>query len=121
MVRFGGGDKMLGKVRFDIIVAVHELHIVALRKGQAAVAGVGYAGVAFIHQNDAGIFLAKALADGIAFIAGAVIDQDDLNVFPRLCTKALQAAGNAVLYVVHRHDHADERVVHDGSLLFCFF
>ena len=110
---------MLGKVRLNVVVAVHELHVIALRKGQAAVAGIGYTGIVFIHQNDAVVFLAEALADGVALIAGAVVDENDFDIFPRLCTEALQAAGNTILCIVYRHDNADERVIHDRGLLFC--
>ena len=36
------------------------------------------------------------------------------QTLPCLGTNALQTAGNTILHVVHRHDNADEWVVHDG-------
>ena len=65
-------------------------------------------------QNDAGVLFTELLTDGKAFVPGPVVDQNDLDILPCLGTNALQTAGNTILHVVHRHDNADEWVVHDG-------
>ena len=114
VVRFGSSHQPLGKIRVEIIVAVHKLHILALCKGHAAVAGLRHTGIGFVHQNDAGVLFTELLTDGKAFVPGPVVDQNDLDILPCLGTNALQTAGNTILHVVHRHDNADEWVVHDG-------
>ena len=114
IVGFGSRYKPLGKIRFDIIVAVHKLYVLAGCKAHAAVAGVRHAGIGLVHQNDTRVFFAEMLTDRKAFISGTVVDQNDLDILPRLRTDALQAAGNTILHIVHWHDNADEWVVHDG-------
>ena len=108
VVLFGSGDQMLGEVRVDIVVAVHELHILAAGQLQAQVAGVGHAGVGLVHQHDALVLCAERFAHGQALILGAIVQHDDLDVLPALGADALQTAGDVVLGVVHGQNDADK-------------
>ena len=99
---------MLGEVRVDIVVAVHELHILAAGQLQAQVAGVGHAGVGLVHQHDALVLCAERFAHGQALILGAIVQHDDLDVLPALGADALQTAGDVVLGVVHGQNDADK-------------
>ena len=108
VVLFGSGDQMLGEVRVDIVVAVHELHILAAGQLQAQVAGVGHAGVGLVHQHDALVLCAECFAHGQALILGAIVQHDDLDVLPALGADALQTAGDVVLGVVHGQNDADK-------------
>ena len=113
VVLFGNGDQMLGEVRVDIVVAVHELHILAAGQLQAQVAGVGHAGVGLVHQHDALVLCAERFAHGQALILGAIVQDDEFNVFIGLVQDAADAAGQMILGVVYGQDDGKEQQVLD--------
>ena len=120
MVRLGGFHQMLGEVRVDVVIAVHELDILAPGQLQAQVAGVGHAGVLLVHQHDAAVLGAELLTHGQAVILGAIVQDDEFNVFIGLVQDAADAAGQMILSVVYGQDDADERLIHGGVPHFFF-
>ena len=120
VVRLGGFHQMLGEVRVDVVIAVHELDILAPGQLQAQVAGVGHAGVFLVHQHDAAVLGAELLTHGQAVILGAIVQDDEFNVFIGLVQDAADAAGQMILSVVHGQDDADERLIHGGVPHFFF-
>ena len=110
---------MFGEIRVQIVVAVHELHILAAGKLQAEVAGVRNAGVLLVHQQDTGVLGAEFLADRQTLILGAIVQNDDLKVSVGLGADASHTAGQMVLGVVNGQNDADKRLIHNGVSFSC--
>ncbi len=61
------------------------------------------------------VFCGVGVADLPAAVRGAVVDDDDLDLFHRLTCQAIQAALQPGLYIIDRNDHTDQRF-HDTDL-----
>ena len=112
-VGLGRADHIFREIGLQKVVAVHELDVLAFGHLHAIVAGHGKPGIGLVDQGDAGVFAAELLADGKAAVCGAVVQHDDFDLFPGLRKDTFQTPGNTILHVIHRHDNADERIVHD--------
>ena len=106
------GDKDItvpGKLsmRKDEIIRIHKLKVFAVGFLHAKVAGGGNSAVVFVDHHNAAVNTGIALADGIADILAAIVEQNDLQIPVGLAADALNTAGNMVCCVVNRNNNAD--------------
>jgi len=99
--------QQLGGIGLDEIIRIHKLKVFAVGFLHAKVAGGGNSAVVFVDHHNAAVNTGIALADGIADILAAIVEQNDLQIPVGLAADALNTAGNMVRCVVNRNNNAD--------------
>ena len=99
--------QQLGGIGLNEIIRIHKLKVFAVGFLHAKVAGGGNTAVVFVDHHNAAVNAGIALADGIADILAAIVEQNDLQIPIGLAADAFNAAGNVVRRIVNRNNNAD--------------
>ena len=103
-------NKTLQRIRPQHIVAVEKINIVSPRQRQSRIARARQAAVLLMHSAHTAILRRVIIAQGRAAVRGAVVDQEDFQVFVGLPQQALHTGRQKPFHTIHRHDHADQRL-----------
>ena len=112
----GRPDQGLGGVGGQEVVAVGELEVIALGRGQGGVPGGGHPAVGPVQKADAAVHPGGGGAQLAGAVGAAVVDQDDLQIGPGLAPQALQAGAQIDLGVVDGDDDAHKGLIQAGHL-----
>ena len=102
-------------IRRENVVRVHKADIRPLANLQGRVAGGGHAAVFLMDGADALILPGDFLQQGPGAVPAAVIHHQDLHIRHVLAQDAHETRPEKFLAVIHRHNHADQRLRHGST------
>ena len=82
-------EEVFDKCRFHLVVGIDETYEVAGRERNASISSCGLALVLLMNDGDARVLQGKIFGQVAGAIGGAVVDEDDLEVFVRLTDDAV--------------------------------
>ena len=102
-------------IRGEHIVRVRKADILPPASVKGSVAGGGHAAVCLADGTDARILPGDFLQQMPGAVGAAVIHHQDLHIRHVLTQNALQARPDEFLTVIHRYNHADQRLRHGST------
>ena len=103
-------EKEFDEIGLDGVVGVDECDKITGGKIESGVASAGKAAVLLVDDLDAGVFLSEDIAKLLAHVSGAIVDEDDFEVFVSLSKDGINAALEDFGDVVDRDDDGNERI-----------
>ena len=99
-------------VVLNVVIAVHKQVVITVGHAHRTVAGSALSLIFAVDTAHLRIACRITVRDRSAFIARAIVHDDDLCMRIRLCHQGIQAACHVRRCIVHRYDDADKFLFH---------
>ena len=102
-------------IRRENVVRIHKADILPPAHVEGRVAGGGHAAVFLVDGADAPVLPGHVLHEVPGAVLAAVVHHQDLHILHVLPQDAHEARPEKFLAVIHRHNHADQRLRHGST------